>query len=79
VTPLRHQAIMKGCERRIERDLESALFTAWQVARYGDYEPKKRPSLADDLAKLRRGSKPRRRQTREELIAAMRAIAATVH
>lgn len=62
---------------RAERDLELALFTAWNTARLSDFPPKQRPSLAKELSRLKPQA-PKPKQTSEQMIAAMRAIRATM-
>lgn len=69
--------ILKGREQAIERSLELALFTAWQTARMSVFHGGKLRGLADELKKLRPGQ-PVRKQTNEEIIAAMQAIRATM-
>lgn len=54
--------------------MELALFGAWQMARLTTYGGKELKPLRDYLAELR--GKPKRQQTAEEMIAAMRAVKA---
>lgn len=69
---------MRGCEKRMEREMEIATFSAWQVARMTYYGDKRLKPLGDWLKELK-PSQPKRRQTPEEMIAALRAIKATLH
>ncbi|MES2902828.1 MAG: hypothetical protein V4696_01460 [Pseudomonadota bacterium] len=69
---------MKGAREAFDRQTQLGMFTAWQIARltvyHGDkpFEP-----LGKYLEKLK-PQPPRRRQTPAEMIAALRAIKATV-
>lgn len=67
---------MRGAEKRIERDLELATFAAWQTARMTHYGDKKLRPLREWLRELRRPEQ--RRQSREQILAAMRAVKATM-
>ena len=67
---------MKAAERRAQRDLELAVFTAHIVARLTTYGGKKLQPLAELLRAV--GPKAAvRKQDPKSMIAAMRAIAAT--
>jgi hypothetical protein len=68
--------ILKGREKAIERNLELALFTAWQTARLSTFHGGKLNSLANEMEKLRPQAK--RQQTNEEILSAMRMIRATM-
>lgn len=65
---------MGGREQAIERELEVALFTAWNTARLSHYSGGRLKDLSDYLLEL----KPKRPQSNAEKIAAMRAIMATM-
>ncbi len=78
-TPRTLLLILKGREKAIERDLELAMFTAWQTARISNYGGDKLKPLRAYMAELK-APQPARRQTPEEMITVLRAIsAATSH
>jgi hypothetical protein len=52
------------------------LFTAWNTARMSTFHGGKLKSFSDELEKLH--PRPKRQQTNEEIIAAMRAIRETM-
>jgi hypothetical protein len=72
---------MKGCELAVVREIELALFTAWQTGRFASYSGTRLPPLDKVMRGLRRSfgaSGEPRRQSREEMLAALRAIKATM-
>jgi hypothetical protein len=57
--------------------LELAMFTAWQTARMSVFHGGKLSGLGEELKKLRPAEPPKKQST-AEIIAAMRAIRATM-
>lgn len=68
---------MKGRQQAAERDIELALFLAWQTARLSHFSGNRLPPLPGELKKLR-PAEPPRKQSGDEMIQAMRAIRATM-
>lgn len=64
---------MEGRGRSFERELDVAMFTAWNTARFSTFS-KKLPSLKDELDGL--NNEPKKVQTNEEIVAVFRSIAA---
>jgi hypothetical protein len=70
---------MRGFEMRQESELRLATFAAWQIARLSHFNGGKLKSLAECLREIDApGATPPRRQSREEMIAAMRLIKETM-
>ena len=69
-------AIMNGARLAAERQIELAMFAAYEAARLSTFTDKLDP-LGKYLDQLK-PPKPRRRQTPAEMIAALRAITASV-
>ncbi len=67
---------MKGAKAATDRKIEVAMFVAWQTARLSTFTDKLEP-LGKYLDALK-PQQPRRRQSPAEMIAALRAIKATV-
>lgn len=67
---------MKGAQKRIERDLELALFTAWNTARLTAFHGGKLKSLSEELKHLNPG--PKKQQTADQIVEAMRMIRETM-
>jgi hypothetical protein len=70
-TPRTLALILEGRRKAAEQALELAMFGAWQTARMSSYSKKLEP-LKHYLDELR--PRKMRRQTPEEMIAALRAI-----
>jgi hypothetical protein len=69
---------MKGARAAADRQIEVAMFTAWQIARLTVYHgDKPLEPLGKYLEKLK-PQPPRRRQSPAEMIAALRAIKSSV-
>lgn len=57
MTPRELQAVMVGFQKRLRRDLQVAMFTAWHSGAFSRYPPKKRlPNLQQLINRL---SEPR--------------------
>ena len=54
------------------------MFTAHRIARFTTYGDKKLKPLADCLKELKLGNQPKRKQSRDEMLAALRAIRETL-
>lgn len=67
--------MIRGAEKQLERDMELATFAAHQTARMTYYGGKELKPLRKWLSEIRQPE--RRRQTAEEMVAAMRAIRET--
>lgn len=68
---------MTGREKAVERELELATFTAWQIARMTTYGEKRLKPFAEWLKDLRPRT-PARQQSVEEMVAALRVIRETM-
>jgi hypothetical protein len=75
-TPRTLVLTLEGRAKAVERDIELAMFTAWQTVIFE--RTKKLESLKHYLDSLS-PPKPGKKQTPAELIAAMRAVKATLH
>lgn len=67
---------MKGAKVAADRQIELAMFSAWQTARLSTFTDKLEP-MNKYLEKLK-PQPPKRRQTQDEMIEALRAITASV-
>lgn len=71
-------AIMRGAKVAADRQVELAMFNAWQIARLTVYHGDKPLEPLGRLLEMLKPQPPRRRQTPTEMIAALRAIKSSV-